>query len=182
MIEVNFFEKEAKNVLPHLMGLIFFLGLVAIGVYFFLLHGLYTMQHNQNEQLIAERSEEVAFSRQIESIELRTEESQRVLENLESQQYPLVYLIEDIISTIPDDEDTLVSFESSQGNQLVLRIDGTEISETAELMRSFESVSYVDRLNLQRLEQVSQDSDEYAYELTLNINEEELREVTTSDD
>lgn len=182
MIEVNFFEKKAKNVLPHLMGLIFFVGLILIGVYFSMMHGLYVRQHLSNEQLIEQRFEDVTFSRELERVDRLTAENLRVLSTLEEQQYPMVFLMDDITQMIPDEAEVVELFEVSDDNMLVLHIDGNALSGSADLIRDFQAVDYISRVHLERLEQDQQQADEYLFELTLDIDEDQLRGGLLSDD
>lgn len=174
MIDINFFEKKARNVLPHLMVLFFFIGIIAIGVYFFLMHGYYVTQHNQNNQIIEQRSEEVAFAREIQSVNRLAEQNNLAISTLESNQYPLVYLTEDIAATISDSEEAIESFSLSDGSELLLQLNQSLIEDTANLIVSLEELPYTSRVQMNRLE--NQEEDVQLIDLSIRIDEAVLRE------
>lgn len=175
MIEVNFFEKKAKNVLSHVMVLFFFVGLLALSVYFFLLHGLYVSEANQNNQMIQQQSEDVALAREIQSIDRLTEQNSQTILTLENERYPIVYLTEDIARIIPDSEDTIQSFELTEGSDLLIQLNQSAVANSAELITVFEELSYISRVQMNRLEQQGEE-DEHLIELLLILDEAALRE------
>lgn len=175
MIEVNFFEKKAKNVLPHVMVLFFFIGLLALSVYFFILHGLYVSEANQNNQIIQQQSEDVALSREIQSIDGLTELNSQTILSLENERYPIVFLTEDIARLIPDSEDTIQSFELTDGSDLLIQINQSVVANSAELITVLENLPYTRRVQMNRLEQQGEE-DEHLIELLLILDEAALRE------
>lgn len=177
MIEINFFERKEKNVLPHLMVLIFLAGLTAIGFYFFMMHGLYTRQDYTNSQLIQQRSEEVALSRELEQIDRSTIQNSAAILTLESDQYPLVFLTEELAGMIPDEENVVVSFQLTETNEVLIQINNSMIDDSSDLIAQFEQVPYITRVHMNRLEQQSEEDDQFIIDLTLDIEESVLREV-----
>lgn len=174
MIEVNFFEKKAKNVLPQLMVLFFFVGVIAIGTYFFMMYGFYVTQYNQNNQIIEQRSEEVAFAREIQSVNQQAEQNNLAISTLESSQYPLVYLIEDILATISDSEEAIESFSLNDGSELLLLVNRALVEDSANLIVSLEALPYTSRVQMNRLE--NQQEEQYLIDLSITIDEAVLRE------
>ncbi|MCC5890792.1 MAG: hypothetical protein JJU01_09485 [Alkalibacterium sp.] len=169
MIEVNFFEKKARNVLPHLMVLFFFVGLIAISVYFFLLHGLYVNQNNQNTQVIQQQSEDVALAREMQSIDVLTEQNVQTISTLEDEQYPIVYLTDDITGMIPDSEEAVLSFELTDGTDVLIQLNQSVVEDSADLIVAFEALPYTSRVQMNRLEQQGEEG-EYLIELSLTID------------
>ncbi|MCC5895804.1 MAG: hypothetical protein JJU16_10110 [Alkalibacterium sp.] len=176
MIEINFFERKEKNVLPHLMVLFFFVGIMAISIYFFMMHGLYTRQDASNHQMMQQRSEEVASSRELEQINRTTTQNSDAITALENDQYPIVFLAEDIARIIPEDEAVVVSFQLTETNEVLLQMDNTMIDDHSDLIAHFEQVSYITRVHLNRLEQQPEDDGQFIIDLTLDIDEGLLRE------
>lgn len=169
MIEVNFFEKKAKNVLPQLMVLFFLIGLIALSVYFFIMHGLYVSQNNQNNQVIQQRSEEVAFAREIQSTSQLTEQNEQAIATLRSNTYPIVYLTESIAATISDSEETIVSFSLNEGNELLLQLNQSLIQDSADVIVSLEALPYIRRVQMNRLD--NQQEELHLIELLVTIDD-----------
>lgn len=176
MIEINFFERKEKNVLPHLMVLFFFVGLITLSIYFPMMHGIYTRQDQNNSQLLQQRAEEVALAREMERIDRSTSQSTQAIAALENGQYPLVFLTEEIADIIPDEEDVVVTFQLIEENEVLIQLDNSLIDNSSELIVQFEQVPYINRVHLNRLEQQSQEDDNYIIDLTLDIDEAMLRE------
>lgn len=175
MIEVNFFEKKARNVLPHVMIAFFLIGLLAISVYFFLLHGLYVSEANQNNQIIQQQSEDVELARDMQAIDGLTVQNNQTIMTLENEQYPIVYLTEAISDIIPNSEEAVLSFDLSDGNTIVLQLNQSAVENSADLIVAFEELTYTSRVQMNRLEQLSEDGDVFM-ELSLIVDESALRE------
>lgn len=176
MIEINFFERKEKNVLPHFMVLFFFIGVLTIGIYFFMMQGIYTRQNEQNNQILQQRSEEIAQSREMEQIDnLTTQNSQAIL-TLENAQYPIVYLTEDLASIILNDEEVVVNFQILETNEVFIQLDNSLINDSSALIDELESVPYITRVQLDRLEQQPEEEQNFIIDLTLDIDEGLLRQ------
>lgn len=175
MIEINFFEKKARNVLPHLMIVFFFAGVMIVGIYFFLMHGLYVRQDQNSMQLLQQRSEEVSVARNMSRVDRAITMNEQAMTVLEANQYPLVYLTEDITGVIPDSEETVVTFTLNETNELMVQLDQSLVEESAELITDLEMLPYVTRVNMTRLENQGEDAG-HLIELTLDIDEQILKE------
>ncbi|GEN50655.1 hypothetical protein [Alkalibacterium pelagium] len=175
MIEINFFEKKARNVLPHLMIVFFFAGVMIVGIYFFLMHGLYVRQDQNSMQLLQQRSEEVSVARNMSRVDRAITMNEQAMTVLEANQYPLVYLTEDITGVIPDSEETVVTFTLNETNELMVQLDQSLVEESAELITDLEMLPYVTRVHMTRLENQGEDAG-HLIELTLDIDEQILKE------
>lgn len=177
MIELNFFERKERNVLPHFMVLFFFVGVIVISIYFVIMHGVYTRQDASNLQILEQRSEQVALSREMEQIEQMTVQNNQAIVALENEHYPIVFLTEDIAGIISDDEEVVVSFQLTVTNEVLLQVDHNGIDDSSELIADLEQIPYISRVNLIRLEQQTQEEETVLIDLTLELNEAVLREV-----
>ena len=72
MININFFEKKQVNILPYVLAGIFFRSFFLMGIYFYFTHMFYTESIQQDNEWIENHSSDVALSRRIEKIDLRT--------------------------------------------------------------------------------------------------------------
>ncbi|EXJ22418.1 hypothetical protein ADIAL_2004 [Alkalibacterium sp. AK22] len=175
MIEINFFEKKARNILPYLLGALLLLGLLVIGLYLFLMHSLYASQDVQNLEQIARQSEDVALSREMQRLSRETEQNAQVVSNFEDSRYPIVFLTADIANSIPESEETVISFNLNSPEELVLELNQSQIQASADLISTFEDKSYVNHVLFDRL--ISErEGDEHVIQLTLIINQEAMRE------
>lgn len=69
MININFFEKEKTNILPYIVGGIFFLLLLLMGLYFFIVRGQLNSSIENNNHWLSENAEEVVLSRRISRVD-----------------------------------------------------------------------------------------------------------------
>ncbi|MGC8000627.1 hypothetical protein, partial [Salmonella enterica] len=81
---------------------------------------------------------EVALSRQIENVNRLVDQNNRAIEQLEAQDYPIVFLTENIASIIPKEEERVVTFRLTQGDSLSLHLVGMGVDETSDLIAEFE--------------------------------------------
>lgn len=175
MVEINFFEKKARNVLPHLMGGLFVLGVLLIGFYFFLMHGLYARQDFQNMERIRQQSEDVALSREMQSLNWQIEQNWQAVSDLEASRYPVIFLTEDVANIIPDSEAAIIGFSLNSSEELVLELNQDLVQNSADLISRFENQPYVDFVLFDRLDS-ELEGEGHVIQLTLILDPITLRE------
>ncbi|SFC41495.1 hypothetical protein SAMN04488102_10691 [Alkalibacterium subtropicum] len=180
MIEVNFFEKKAINVLPYILAGIFFIFLGLIGTYFYYTHAAYSNLEQDNSQWIQVNAEEVGLSREIESLDELASQAAQVQENLDQARFPMVYVTEDLSAAVSNEGQQVASFQLNDADQAILLLENTEVTEAAAIIDDLEARSYVDRVQFLRLESQQAESDQFLFELTVDLDVEALREEARS--
>lgn len=180
MININFFEKKKVNVLPYLMMVGFFLVLGALGAYFYLMQENYIEVEAENVAWIERETDNVLLSKQMQGVDRLTNESITTQETLVDQRYPMVYITKEIASQVPDESENVVSFQLTDPSQFTLTLENMTVDEGSQLVNVLEDFTYVSQVNYLRLE--NQTDTDYMLELTIDMSEERLREVVSSDD
>lgn len=176
MIEINLFEKKEKNILPYVILVTFIIGvLILFGTYYTMAQNYERVDRN-NEQWLTDNAGEVALSRQIENVNRLVDQNNRAIEQLEAQDYPIVFLTENITSIIPKEEERVVTFRLTQGDSLSLHLVGMGVDETSDLIAEFEEVPYIDRVNVTQFIETDNENELYQLDMSLEINEDQLRE------
>lgn len=177
MININFFEKKQVNILPYVLAGIFFVLLLLMGIYFYFTHMFYTESIQQDNEWIENHSSDVALSRRIEKIDLRTSQASAIQDTLTDSQFPMSYVSNDIASLIPDEESRVLSYQLSEADQIVLVLENVNVKEASSIINDFQEIDYIDRVQLLRLENQQTDKDQFLFELTLDLKREALNEV-----
>lgn len=176
MIDINFFEKKSINVLPYILAGVFLIFLALGGTYLYLTRAYYTNVQQDRSEWISANAEEVALSRQIQQLDELANQSTQVQETLNQSQFPMVYVTEDLLSAVGSELDQVSTYQLSEGNQVILFLENTEVSEVSAMIEELETKAYVDRVQFLRLESQQTESDQYAFELTVDLNSETLSE------
>ncbi|GEK89320.1 hypothetical protein SAMN04488100_11138 [Alkalibacterium putridalgicola] len=177
MIDINFFEKKQVNILPYILGGVFFLLLVLMGTYFYMTHSYYTGVQEDSNQWIQANGQDVALSRRIESVDRLADQSAGVQELLTDSQYPMGFVTDDIASVIPNETEQVSALQLTEANQIVLLLENTTVEEASSIITNFETLDYIERVQLLRLENQQNESNQFSFEMTLDLNEDVLREV-----
>lgn len=177
MIDINFFEKKQVNILPYILGGVFFLLLVLMSSYFYMTHSYYTGVQEESNQWMQANAQDVALSRRIESVDRLADQSAGVQESLTDSQYPMAFVTEDIASVIPDEVEQVSALQLNDTNQIVLILENTTVEEASSIITNFETLDYIDRVQLLRLENQQDESSQFSFEMTLDVNDAVLREV-----
>jgi len=180
MININFFEKKKVNVLPYLMITGFLLLLGGLGAYFYLMQENYIQVEAESVAWIERETDNVLLSKQMQGVDRLTNESITTQETLVDLRYPMVYVTEEIASLVPDEGDNVVSFQLTNPAQFVLTLENMTVDQGSELVNDLGELPYVTQVNYLRLE--SQSESNYLLELTIDMNEERLREAVSGDD
>lgn len=176
MIEINLFEKKETNILPYLILLIFVIGIGIMMLFFFFQGNYYSRLDQQNQTLIHQQAEEVALSREIERVERLTNQNRLTITTLEEQSYPIVYLTQNLSEVMTNEESRIVTFDLSQPNLLSLSLENMTVDAYSDLIDDLNNVPYIERVHVTRMTQVSPEDSTYQVDLSLDLNEEQLRE------
>ncbi|WP_161878885.1 hypothetical protein [Alkalibacterium sp. MB6] len=176
MIEVNFFEKKETNVLPYLILSGFVVGVIVLLTYFLFLSAHYNRVDAQNVQIMQQQSEQVALSRDIQQIERLTTQNRETITILDEQTFPVAFATEHVSSFIPNEDTQLVMLNVTTTGQIMLNLEAVGVEESASIIEELESVSYINRVNVTRLQQTSSEEGLYEIDLTIDYDESLLKE------
>ncbi|GEK90609.1 hypothetical protein [Alkalibacterium kapii] len=178
MLNINFFEKKQVNVLPYVLAGVFLVLIVLMGIYFYFTQLYYNEAIEQDTAWVESNASDVALSRRIEQIDERTNQASSVQNTLTDTQFPMSYVTADLTNLIPEEENRVLSYQLSEADQIVLVLENTNVNEASSIINDFKDLNYIDRVQLLRLENQLNDSDQFLFELTLDLNREVLHEVT----
>ena len=171
MIEINFFEKKKKNILPYTVVGIFLLSILLLGTYFFI---TYTKQENlieEKNQWLTDNTEDIALSREISQVDQLTIQSVSVQETLRSKQYPMDTLTKELMSFIPNEAEHVSSFQLSESsNQVSLIIENINTTGIQSIIEELEKQTYIEDIELLRAEDQNQEDKKFRFELFINLN------------
>lgn len=170
MINVNFFEKEKPNILPYIIGGIFLLLLLLMGLFFFIARGQLNKAIENNNNWLTENGEEVILSRQISQIDQLQNESLVVQDQLRGSQQPTNQLIEELVGVIPNETDRLSTLQLTETNQVMMILENIETSEGQEIVEDLRNLPFVIGVQFLYAENEASENDAFRYELTVDID------------
>ncbi|OJF90909.1 hypothetical protein [Alkalibacterium sp. 20] len=182
MLEINFFEKKQVNVLPYILAGIFVLLVAFMGAYFYFTQAHYVNLEQEQSLWIKSNAEEVALSKEIEKLEQLASQSIQVQDTLDQSQFPMVYATKDLASAVSNEGDRVSSFQFGEMSQVVLLLENTKVSDASAIIDELGTRAYIDRVQLLRLENQQAESNEFIFELTIDLNDETLREEASPND
>ena len=177
MININFFRKEAKNILPLLLIVAFLLGAGAIGAYLYLGRTAQEAELGRSEAWLKENVANVELSREILQVDQWISQAVDVQETLRQKQFPMNWLTEDLASFIPNEDARVTSFQLSEASEEVsIVLENTGTVEALKIVKDLEARPYVDAvqfLNMQAQEQ-GEGSQQNLFNLIIELNMEAL--------
>lgn len=179
MINVNFFEKKKTNILPYIIGGIFLLLLLFMGLYIFLTRMYLENSIEESNTWISENTEEVVLSRRISQVDQLTNQAITVQNTLKEIQYPMNTLTEDLTTAIPNETDRVASFQLTETNQVTLILENTEATMGQNIVEDIESRPYVTGVQFLSAQSESQEEDAFRFELIVDIDVTALAEEET---
>lgn len=179
MINVNFFEKKKLNVLPYIIGGIFFLFLLLMGAYFFVTRAFYENKIDEKQTWLSDNVESVVLSRQISQLDRLATESDTVQETLQANQYPMDEIIVDIVSVIPNETERIQSFHLSNPNQIVLRLEDTQSTMAQTIVEDLLEKDYVIGVQFLQAENSTIEDTQFRFEMIIDIDANNLLEEDT---
>jgi hypothetical protein len=171
MINVNFFKKEKKNILPLIVMVSFLLMLFAMGLFFYFSRQYYEKTIDDQTDWMTVHAEEVVLSRRLNQLDQHTAKSIVVQEDLRARQYPMNALVENIIAFIPDENNRVQSFQLTQeSNQVALIIENTNTMEARNIVEDLNSQPFIEAVQLLRAEEQADGDNQVRFEMIINLN------------
>lgn len=175
MIEVNFFNEEKKSKLPYLIGGIFLALLVLILAYFVIARTYYNNVIQDRNQWLEENSGQMSLSREMSNLDQMTKQAITAQESIVANRYPMNTLSENVISFIPDAQNTILSFQLAKAdNQLGLILQNMTADELHTIVEDLNGQPYVERVQLLSLTSTGEAADQAQYSLIVNLNPVEV--------
>lgn len=180
MIEINFFEKKKKNIVPIIYTVIFLLGILLIGGYVGGSHVYFARQTSRNQAFIDENQVEVVEARRKERVLTQLVETENDMTQLTTDRHPTIFLYDEIHEVFADADNTVQVYQFTVGEPLYIELMNIDLDMAAHYMVELQAVSFIDHVELNST--YLEESDEYRAEFQLMINEEVLREEWREDD
>lgn len=143
MMNVNFFEKKTINILPYIVGGIFFLSLLLMAGYFLFAETYYENQIQEKNDWLSEQAEQVVLSREISRLDRLASDSDTVQQQLLDNRYPMDEIIIDVVSVIPDEVNRVQSFTLNSPTQISLVLDDTTTVMAQTIVEGLDEKDYV---------------------------------------
>lgn len=171
MININFFKKEKKNILPYAAGGVFLLSALLIGAYLFFTYTTHQNRIEDNNQWLVDNAAEIELSREISELDQLATQSVAVQETLREAQYPMAKLTNDVMSFIPNEKDRVSAFLVSEAaNQISLTMETTTTTQAQSIIEDLEEQPYIEDVEFLRADDQGQENDQYRFELIINLN------------
>ena len=177
MINVNFFRKEAKNILPLILLVIFLLGAGAIAaqIYFSRAEHEEALKHDQT--WLDNNTENLELSREMMQVDQWISQAVDVQNTLRKDQFPMNRLTKNLASLIPDEDERVVSFQVSEtSEQVSMVLVKTRTDEALAIIRDLEAQPYVDKVQFLNAEQQDQATQEFSFQFIIELNLQALAE------
>lgn len=182
MIEINLFEQKKRNVLPHILLIILFVGLVGVGGYAFGAEQYYSSADASNIEKISAQNDEANQMRRIESIEDQVNRTQSELDQLHALKYPTVFLSDEIHDVIDNPEEIIESYRFNEETGIFLALAPISLEESTEHVRTLKDLPFVSHVDILTIFLVDPENELYQAELQVEISESLLREEWTADE
>ncbi len=177
MINVNFFRKEAKNILPLILLLIFLLGAGAIAAEVYLSRADYEAALKRDQTWLDQNSEKLNLSREMMQVDQWISQAVDVQNTLRQNQFPMNRLTEKLAALIPDEDARVTSFQLSEASgQVSILLQNTRTEEALAIISDLEAQPYVDKVQFLNAEQQNQATQEFSFQLIIELNLQALAE------
>lgn len=182
MIKINFFEKKKRNYAHHILISVFLIGLLLIGSYILIMSNHYVSEYEGNINKINQQQSLINEMQQIQSLSSTLNERLNNLEHLKENQYPTVFLYDEMIGLLPQLDRLPIrqySFSIDEGVSLNLEIKG--LNQVAELERKLSDLSFVTSVTLNSVGLVRESEQIYSVQFQVDIDRTKLSEVMKGD-
>ncbi|MFA6692034.1 MAG: hypothetical protein WCR98_08660 [Saccharofermentanales bacterium] len=175
MINVNFFRKEAKNILPLILVIIFLLGAGAIAAEVYLSRSYYENELKQDQAWLEENTAELNLSREMKQVDQWISQAVEVQDQLRQDQYPMYQLTDKLAALIPEEDMRVTSFQLSEtSEQVSLVLENTRTDEALAIITDLEAQPYVDVVQVLSANLQNQENEEFSFQLIIELNLEAL--------
>lgn len=175
MINVNFFRKEAKNILPLILMIIFLLGAGAIAAEVYLSRSYYENELKGDQAWLEENTANLDLSREMKQMDRWISQAVDVQDRLRQDQFPLYQLTDKLATFIPDEDMRVTSFQLSEtSEQVSLILENTRTDEALAIIEALEAQPYVDVVQVLSANLQNQENQEFSFELIIELNPEAL--------
>ncbi|NLW53633.1 MAG: hypothetical protein GXY99_01840 [Clostridiaceae bacterium] len=177
MINVNFFRKEAKNILPLILLVIFLLGAGAIAAQIYFSRAEHEAALKHDHTWLDNNTENLELSREMMQVDQWISQAVDVQNTLRKDQFPMNRLTENLASLIPDEDERVVSFQVSEtSEQVSMVLVKTRTDEALAIIRDLEAQPYVDKVQFLNAEQQDQATQEFSFQFIIELNLQALAE------
>lgn len=179
MININFFRKEKKNILPVFLVLAFLVAAAGIAVQLYFARDSKEATLAQYQSLLQENVANVELSQEIMNVDQWVSQSVEVQNILLEKQFPMNYLTEDLASYIPDESSRVSSFQLAEGSdQVSIVLENTDTTEALKIVKNLEERPYINAVQFLSAEAQSEGEErpEHRFNLIIELNLEALLE------
>lgn len=177
MINVNFFRKEAKNILPLILLVIFLLGAGAIAAQIYFSRAEHEAALKHDQAWLDNNTENLELSREMMQVDQWISQAVDVQNTLRKDQFLMNRLTENLASLIPDEDERVVSFQVSEtSEQVSMVLVKTRTDEALAIIRDLEAQPYVDKVQFLNAEQQDQATQEFSFQFIIELNLQALAE------
>ena len=177
MININFFRKEARNILPLLLVLVFLLGALAIAVEVYYSRILQEAELEESQIWLEAHAEDLELSREMRVVEQWISQAVDVQETLRREQFAMDLLSEEMTALIPEEDERVTSFQISKSSKSVaLVLENTGTAEALQIVGDLEELPYVVEVQLLSVELQDEESQEFGFNLSIDLDFEGLPE------
>ena len=170
MRNLNFFEKKKLNLLPYIVGGVFFLSLLLMGVFFFITNKHYKNTIEENQAWLSDNAASVVLSRQIRQLDQLATETDTVQETLKAGRYPMNEIITDVVTVIPNEEERISSFNLSSPEQISIVLENTESTMAENIVRALFEKDYITDVQFLQATNTTIEDTQLRFELIINID------------
>ncbi|MBM7541787.1 hypothetical protein [Amphibacillus cookii] len=182
MIEINFFEKKKKNLIPYLLIGLFLVGLMITSGYLTLASIQLNKQYEITHNLIQEQSIIINDLQHVNLLANQVDQLASDLDNLVDNKHPTVFLNDDILQQLPDNPATvIIDFRYTIQGDLLLELQLTDANAVSTLTRDLQALAYITAVELEAMELVNEIEANYQVNLTISIDHVKLSEVAMDD-
>lgn len=181
MININLFERKQINRLPLVIIISFLILFVSLCVYLFGLQQYYVLQDNMNMQQIENQADEVREARKLDTLHTQIVQSEKVIQNIESQRHSIPYLFNDLHTYLPDNDEHITSFNFTEEFEVLLSLYDMNYEELTQLIEDLNAVEYITLAQLVTLTKNPDSDDLYISDISIRLDELMLREVDSNE-
>lgn len=170
MMNVNFFVKKKRNILPYIVGGVFILFLLLMALYFYFTYNNYQDQITEQNNWLDENTEKVVLARRIRQVDESATQAVTVQETLRDNQYPMNELSEELAAAVPSEEERITSFTITQPTQLNLTVENINVDEAQSIVENFEALPYVRGVQFLRADKQDIEEEDHRFELIIDLD------------
>ncbi len=126
MIDINFFEKDKKNMSPYILVGIFVLGLIVILTTSYLIFSQIVQQKEANLAKIEKQTDMVNEYQEVQLLQNQVSEIESQVSQIVDIKYPTVQLYEYVKSAVPSNT-IIIDYRFSLPGELYIRVHLTDL-------------------------------------------------------